>query len=126
MLFHDFHLRGYSVSEGGRKIELHLAVDRPGAAQQSANIEFAGVVCYNFSHTEDAIITRIDEEPLRDFVSREGAFLESAATNDGLRLWHHDLGDYLRRLEEGGYHAWRLESAIGFSGFVVAREIRQM
>jgi hypothetical protein len=123
MRYHDFHLRSYTVSDSGRKIELHLVYDYPGATERDSHIEFTDVVCYHFVHTEGTILTDIDEESLRDFVKREEEFLAAAATRDGLRLWHNDAGDYLRRLEDGGYHAWRLESAIGFSGFVVARTV---
>lgn len=125
MRYHDFHLRGFTVSESGRKIELHLVYDHPGRTERDSHIEFTDVACYHFSHTEAAIIAGIDEEPLSDFVQKEEGFLVSSATQDGLRLWHSDLHDYLRRFEEGGYHAWRLSSAIGFSGFVVAQAVNE-
>ena len=125
MRYHDFHLRSYTVSDSGRKIELHLVYDYPGATERDSHIEFSDVVCHHFVHTEGAILTDIDEEPLREFVKKEKAFLSLAAAQDGVRLWRTDAADYLRRLEEGGYRAWRLESAIGFSGFVVARAVRE-
>ena len=125
MRYHDFHLRGYTVTESGRKIELHLAYDYPGRVEKDSRIEFTDVACYRFSHTEGAIITDIDEEPLPAFVKKEEAFLVSAAAQDGLRFWRDDASGYLRHLEEAGYHAWRLESAIGFSGFVVAKAVRE-
>ncbi len=125
MRYHDFHLRGYTVTESGRKIELHLAYDYPGSAEKDSRIEFTDVACYHFSHTEGAIITDIAEEPLREFIKKEEEFLASAAAQDGLRFWRSDASDYLRQLEEDGYHAWRLESAIGFSGFIVAQAVRE-
>ncbi|MDX2109038.1 MAG: hypothetical protein SFY80_02230 [Verrucomicrobiota bacterium] len=123
MRYHDFKLRSYTVSDMGRKIELHLVYDYPGATEIDSHIEFTDVVCYHFVHTEGTILTDIDEEPLRDFVKNEEGFLASSATQNGLRLWRTDSTDYLHRLEDGGYHAWRLGSAIGFSGFVVARTV---
>jgi hypothetical protein len=126
MRYHDFHLKAYSVSDSGRKIQLHLVYDYPGATEKDSHIEFFDVLCYHFIHTEGTIITDIEEEALPEFVKNEEEFLTSAATQHGLRLWHSDAADYLRRLEEGGYHAWRLESAIGFSGFVVARTVQEL
>ncbi|HEY1085010.1 MAG TPA: hypothetical protein VGE29_22295 [Prosthecobacter sp.] len=125
MRYHDFHLQGYAVSEGGLKVELHLVWPYPGPSQRDSRLEFTDVACYHFTHTSGTILTDITEEPLSDFVTSEHAFLSNAAELQGLRLWERDETQYLLRLQEGGYHAWRLESAVGFSGFIVAKTVQE-
>jgi hypothetical protein len=61
MNFHDFHLKGYSVLDSGRRIVLDLMYDYPDTKKEKSRIEFQGVVCYHFNHTTDAIITDIEE-----------------------------------------------------------------
>jgi hypothetical protein len=126
MRYHDFHLHGYTVADFGRKIKLHLVFDYPGSPEGESHIEFTDVACYQFYHTGGSIITAIDEEPLHDFVRKEEAYLVAAIARGGLQFWRSDVDDYLRQLKDGGYHAWRLESAIGFSGFVVAQAVREV
>jgi hypothetical protein len=41
----------------------------------------------------------------------------------GVDLWRDTLDNYISALQEGGFRAWRIESAIGFYGFVIAKTI---
>ncbi len=125
MRYHDFHLKGYTVSDFGATIVLHLIWNYPGQTKAESHIQFSGVECYHFVHTHGAIITEIEEETLSVFVRTEEAFLSSSAKEHGLRLWRTDAADYLCRLEGEGFRAWRIESAIGFTGFVVGRTIAE-
>jgi hypothetical protein len=125
MQYHDYHLRGYTVSEFGTRITLHLVYDYPGATVEDSFIEFVDVACYHFSHTTDAILTEIDERPLDTLLKDEENFLTKAAQQDGLRFWEESFPKYLDRLKREGYKAWQLDSAIGFTGFVVAKLMAQ-
>ena len=104
---------------------LHLSLhsDRDGLIE--SHIEFAGVSLYHFLHTEGAIITEINEEPIRDFATKEEAFLSAAAHDHGLRLWRTNTESYIARLEEERMRVWTIKSAIGFTGFVIARLMAQ-
>jgi hypothetical protein len=126
MRYHDYHLSGYSVTDFGDKITLHLVYDYPGQSKRESHIEFSGVACYRFVHTGGAIITDITEEPVAHLVKKEEEFLSSSAAKHGLSFWRSDAADYIRRLEAEGRKAWRIASAVGFSGFVIGSAIIQI
>ena len=125
MQFHDYHLRGYTVSEFGTKITLHLVWNYPGQTRDDSFIEFGDVACYHFSHTDGTILTEIDEVPLDVLLKNEEKFLVNAAHQDGVRFWEENSSRYLDQLKRKGYRAWQLDSAIGFTGFVVAKSVGQ-
>ena len=126
MRYHDFHLRGYTVSDFGGTIVLHLVYDYPGQPEERSDIEFSDVICHHFIHGSSAIIVGIDEEPIAEFVREEEQFLSGLATKHGLNYWHTDASEYGKTLEREGFHVWRFASAIGFAGFVMARDVRQL
>jgi hypothetical protein len=126
MRYHDFHLSGYSVSAFGNRIVLYLIFDYPGRAKEESHIEFSDVACYHFSHTTAAIITDIREDSLAAVIQEQQSFLTQAATQDGLQFWNgpkDTIDTYRERLKAEGYKAYRIESAIGFSGFVIAKSV---
>jgi hypothetical protein len=119
MKFHDFHLKGYSVLESGRRIVLDLMYDYPDTEKEKSRIEFHGVVCYHFTHTTGAIITDIEEVNIEELVKDEASLLESFARHHGLTLWQSSMEQYIKSLVTAKMRAWRISSAIGFSGFVI-------
>ena len=122
--YHDFHLRGYSVSDFGSRIELDLVHDYPGCPEKvESRITFSGVVCYSFVHPSGAILTEIDEVPVASLVAEELSFLTEAARQHGLEHWGSGPDEYVRTLQKEWLRAWRLESAVGFSGFVIALNV---
>jgi hypothetical protein len=102
-----------------------LIYEHPGRPDEVSHIEFSCVGCYHFVHTGGAIITDILERPLNELVTSEEEFLRSAATAHGLWFWRSGAADSVRMLESEGYRGWRIESAVGFSGFVVAKNVLQ-
>jgi hypothetical protein len=123
MRYHDFQLDGYTVRDLGRSVVLQLSFRSAQEGLVASRIEFTEVSVYHFVHTTGAILLEIDEQPIREFVPKQEAFLTAAARQQGLRLWHSDLADYTARLEQEGLRAWVIGSAIGFAGFVIARGI---
>jgi hypothetical protein len=123
MRFHDYKLDSYTVSDYGARIVLELKYEYPGTENQNSHIEFTEVTCYHFNHTTGAIITEIEEVALEALVVEESALLESFAREHGLAHWETDVEQYLSALKELKMRAWRLESAIGFSGFIIGRDV---
>lgn len=121
--FHDYHLRGYSVLDRGERIVLDLIYDYPSSAKCESRIEFDGVVCYDFTQTTGAIITDIYEVDLKALVSEESALLISFAHWHAPAHWESGSEEYASALTAKGKKAWRLESAIGFAGFVIDNEV---
>lgn len=126
MRYHDFHLREYRVSDFGKRITLHLVYDYAGKPKEESEIEFSDVALYNFTHTGGAIITDIEETSLGDLLSEVGASLPDWSRHHGLAGWRDNLANYQGALESTGNKAWRVSSAIGFYGFIVARSVREV
>ncbi|HYG21428.1 MAG TPA: hypothetical protein VEH04_01515 [Verrucomicrobiae bacterium] len=119
MKYHDFHLREYLVLEHGSRVILRLELE-----QERSEIEFCDVVLYHFVHTCGAIITDIMEVPLAQFVSDKEQILKAWAHQHGIAHWQDDASSFAPELFES-HSAWVIESAIGFSGFVIAKEIKE-
>ena len=126
MRYHDFHLREYRVSDFGKRITLHLVYDYAGKPKEESQIEFSDVALYNFTHTGGAIITDIEEASLDDLMNEVGASLITWNKQHGVTGWRENLETYQATLESAGHKAWRLISAIGFYGFIVARSVQQV
>jgi len=126
MRYHDFHLREYQVSDFGKRVALHLEYDCAGKPREESHIEFADVALYNFTHTGRAIITDIEETALVDLFREVGGSLVNWNTQHGVAGWKTTIEDFRVTLESAGLKAWRIDSAIGLSGFVVARSVRQV
>lgn len=124
MRFHDWHLLGYSVFEGGRRIVLHLH-SPPSSDSAENDIEFTDVAAYHFVHGEGAIITDIDEAPIRAYIDEQRDFILATAHQHGLRYFDRDVSTYQDALGRSGHRYWRIDSAIGFGGFVVARSVAE-
>ena len=124
MKYHDFHLRGYSVEQSGGRIVLDLVFDYPGREKEESRIEFLGVVCYSFDHSTGAIITDIEEVEIEALAREEEPKLSFFARQYGLTHWKTDLSDYIATLQREQLRGWRIGSAIGFSGFVIARSVQ--
>ncbi len=126
MRYHDYHLREYQVSEFGKRITLHLVFDYPGKPKDESQIEFTDVALYNFVHTGGAIVTSIEETALSDLLSEVEGFLVTWQKQHGIHGWSDTVENYRRSLEAAGRRAWRIDSAVGFYGFVVAQSINQV
>lgn len=126
MRYHDFHLRGYRVSDFGRRITLDLVYDYSGRPKEESQIEFTDVALYNFIHTGGAIVMDIDETSLSDLLGEVGPSLIVWNSDQGVTGWRDKLDSYRKGLLSSGHRAWRVVSAIGFSGFMVARSVHQV
>jgi hypothetical protein len=126
MRYHDFHLREYRVSDFGKRITLHLVYDYAGTPKEESYIEFSDVALYNFTHTGGAIITDVEEATLGDLIGEVGGALVGWHKQHGVAGWKSTLEDYRAALELTGHRAWRIDSAIGFCGFVVAKSVCQV
>jgi len=126
MRYHDFQLREYRVSDFGKRITLHLVYDYAGKPKDESQIEFSDVALYNFTHTGGAIVTGIEEASLGDLIDEVGGALVNWHHQQGVAGWRDTLENYRDSLESAGHKAWRIDSAIGFCGFVVAQSVRQV
>ena len=125
MNYHDYHLRGYSISDFGETVVLDLIYDYPDQTVKESQIEFSGVALYHFIHTSGAIITEICPCPLTTILSEYSSQIPEWDRLQSVADWPNSVGKYKTKLEEDGLSAWRIESAIGFHGFVIGKEATQ-
>jgi hypothetical protein len=123
MKFHDYHLESYKVSERGERIEFDLVYGYPGEETDDSQITFTGVALYNFINCNGTIITDIEEVSLKGFIlSREKELAEWNRMH-GVRYWQSDIVTYIEKLKAMELRVWEITSAIGFYGFVIAKEV---
>lgn len=123
MRYHDYHLGKYEVSDRGGTIALHLVYGYPGEETDKSCIRFSNVALYNFVHTAHAIITDIEEVAVSDLLDEIGNEVAEWHRMYCVKLWKDSLPGYIATLQAESYRAWRIESAIGFYGFVIARAV---
>jgi hypothetical protein len=122
--FHDFHLAGYTVSDFGGTIVLDLVYDYPEQPRETSRIKFSDVAAYHFIHTGGAIILDIEELPLAELLQPIGDQLaEWWRLHGGYAHWSDDRAEYLATLQQHGYRAWTIGSAVGFQGFIIAKSV---
>lgn len=123
MRYHDFRLNNYQVLAMGETIKLHLIYDYPGSDIDESHIIFDGVVLHHFIHAQGAIITDIEEVPLVALLESKEDDLTKWNGLCGIKYWESDFESYISKLSGMGVKAWEITSAIGFYGFIVAREV---
>ncbi|WP_347262203.1 hypothetical protein [Rudaea sp.] len=102
---------------------LHLVWRYPGSVRDDSRIAFSDVTLYNFSHTAGAIITDIVEHPVSELVQEFASQISEWSHTSGVDLWRDTLDNYISTLQQEGFRSWRIESAIGFRGFVIAKSV---
>lgn len=121
--YHDYRLRGYRIEDLGAVVTLDLVYDYPGAVVRESQIRFQHVKLYQFLHTAPAIITSIEEVPLTTVLAEHGSSIRRWATRQGVAGWRSDTQQLLMDWAAATLKAWCIDSAIGFTGFVVAASL---
>jgi hypothetical protein len=124
MQYHDYHLRGYTVSNFGADVVLDLLYTYRGQPERESTVHFSRVRLHHFEFTAPAILTSIEEVPVRDLANEWSSRLKKWAVSQGVQGWAHDEKQLASAWEAAGLKAWEIDSAIGFSGFVVGGEMR--
>lgn len=120
MKCHNFHLRGYSVEDFGRRIEIDLVSDMTPAPREAVLIRFFEVAVYHFVLTGGAIIVNIVDESPVNILRHPDQDLAKWAAQYGLTGYEGNTEEFLEKLIQQGCRAWRIESAIGMGGFIIA------
>jgi hypothetical protein len=114
------------VHDYGSRIVMVLAWDYPEDPQPLSILEFTGVEYYRFSHSGGAIIADINEMSWEEVTRDEQEFIATAARTDGLRYWDGAFANFLINLQANQVRPFRIDSSIGFTGFVLARNVREL
>jgi hypothetical protein len=123
MKYHDYHLESYEVFDRGESITFNLVYGYQGEETDKSVIKFKGVALYHIINTTGTIITDIEEVSIGTLLSDVSSEVIEWNRMYGVRYWKSDLASYLKHLESNAFKAWEITSAIGFYGFVIAKEI---
>lgn len=123
MKYHDYHLESYEVFERGESITFNLVYGYSGEETDKSIIKFNGVALYHIINTTSAIITDIEEVSISALLSEASSEVIEWNRMYGVKYWKSDFASYLQYLESNAFKAWEITSAIGFYGFVIAKEI---
>jgi hypothetical protein len=123
MKYHDFHIDKYEVLDRGNTIIFHLVYGYEGQKNDHSLITFTEVALYHFVHTDTAIITDLYETNILELIEEISAEVIEWNRMYRVKLWGKDITTYSAKLQSQDYKAWRIESAIGFYGFVIAKAI---
>ena len=124
MRFHDYHINEYTVSDRGETITFDLVYGYPENETDQSIIKFIGVALYNFTHTQNAIVTDIYEMPIPELLREIGPSVVEWNRMHGIKGFGTSIDQYTSYLQSNGYIAWCIESAIGFYGFVICKAIK--
>ena len=109
------------MSDFGSTVTLDLLYDYTGRPRRESTICFTSVALYHFTHTGGAIITDIAEIPIADHLDSIADDLAYWNKWYGVSGWRDNLENYKAYVATEGLRAWTIDSAIGFSGFVIAK-----
>ncbi|WP_146168222.1 hypothetical protein [Pseudomonas mangrovi] len=123
MKYHDYHLESYEVFELGESITFNLVYARPGEDADKSLIKFKGVALHHIINTTVPIITGIEEISIEVLLSKHSTRITKWSQMYGVKHWKSDMASYAAHLKNNEFKAWEITSAIGFYGFVIAKEI---
>ena len=123
MRYHDYHIKEYRVSDRGETITFDLVYGYPENETDQSVIKFTGVALYNFTHTNNAIVTDIYETPLPALLQEVGQLVIEWNRMHRVKGFNESIEQYCKYLESAGCSAWHIESAIGFYGFIIAKAV---
>jgi hypothetical protein len=86
----------------------------------------AGCPIVLFVHTQPAIITDIEEIAVAELIDEVKDDLGEFNRMFGIWGWDKSMAEYKARLITEGFKAWSIDAAIGFSGYVVGRDVQQL
>ena len=107
----------------GESIQVHPVSSLSGRPRDESILKFKGVALYHFVHSDGAIITDVEEVPVDLLLDEKSDFISARGKSSGVRHWRQSLDEYRQYLNEHGYKAWKISSAIGFDGFVIAQSL---
>jgi hypothetical protein len=126
---HDHSLLEYRVDLANRRITL---ITVPEEAGYRSNVEplftvFDGLEGHHFDAVSSGVIfSDIEETPLADFIRSRQIEFDATSKMVGAPVWWRGSPDEAEAyLATRHVHAFEINSSYGFSGWVLATEVRQ-
>jgi hypothetical protein len=125
LVCHDWGLEGYSVTDYGQTVTLHLLRTDLGPPITRLDTIFSGVALYHFVHTQGTIILDIIETLIENIFEEYGARITEWDRLHGVSKWPGSIIDYAAKLDEAGCVGWMIYSSLGFEGFIIGKSVSQ-
>jgi hypothetical protein len=125
LVCHDWGLEGYSVTDYGQTVTLHLLRTDLGPPITRLDTIFSGVALYHFVHTQGAIICDIDEVPIEKILGEYGDRILEWHRLQGVSKFPRTISGYEGILREKGCLGWWIDSSMGFEGFIICESVSQ-
>ncbi len=123
MKYHDYHILRYIVDCVSNEITFDIGYPYSPSVPEE-KIVFSDVVGYSFQDALGSIILDIQEIDLKYFVETHASKFQKSFHLNGIpKFWKEDVSETMRELSEK--KVWKIESSIGFDGYVVASKISQ-
>lgn len=113
------------MTDFGETVVLDLIYEYPDQPIRESKIEFSGVALYHFVHSAGTIITDIDSCPIETILSDYSTQIPEWNRLQSVTDWVGSLDEYKKKLNESGLSGWKIDSAIGFHGFIIGKKITQ-
>ena len=124
VICHDYHLLEYRVADFGRTIEFDLRLTSEKSSE-SLSFKFEKVLFYHFTHTQSAVLSNVIHVSLLELLEERWESFVAWNEQHGIEHFVPDRLEFTSILMDEGYTAWELCSALGFAGFVIAKEVSQ-
>jgi hypothetical protein len=123
--FGDYRLISYEVSCERREITFRTERNEPGEPRHT-EVLFNGVMAYHFEYDNfDTILSHIIELPIATFLAEHASQLSAGSTQAGWApFWDGSVEDASRKLHQASIHAFRITSAMGMRGWVLAQSVK--
>ena len=125
MRCHDWTLEGYSVTDYGRNVTLHLIRKDLGPPITRLNTVFRSVGLNHFVHTQETIILDIMETPTEKIFDEYGDRITEWNRLHGVSKWPGSIINYAADLKKDGCVGWMIYSSLGFEGFIIGKSVSQ-
>jgi hypothetical protein len=120
---HDNHVLGYSVDHERREILIRTEFHDRGPPYESTNLRFQGVAGYLLLDALGGILLQVREASVEEVSSQYGPFLTEGRSFGWPGTWIFGEEPLLQSLQKNKLRVWRIDSSIGFDGFVFAQSL---
>jgi hypothetical protein len=117
---HDNQVLGYEVDVRARMLVLRTEYREHGASERT-DVVFTDVLGYHLFDKMGGILFSIEPIAIEQLVAEEAELLAKAEQYGGLFPWR--VAELVERARATGATAYRIDSSIGFDGFVVCRSM---
>lgn len=120
---HDNTVLGYSVDSERGEILIRTELRDQGPPFERTDIRFEGVLGYLLLDSVGGILFSVEEVEIEEVLRFYGQFFAWGAQYGWPGVWNSTNTPVPAFVAERGARVWRIQSSIGFDGFVIGRSM---